>query len=665
MFNQNLLKSHFLDLCVFLEVLLITFVIFGLESQQLGFYADDASWLVAPEHLTLSSLIEEIKAYVTGRNLHVLWQYIVYSLLGKSLSNLGLHHLLMAFITGLNAALVYGLLRLFGFTYLVAFIASMLFAFYPNHAEVQYWLTALPQNLISTSLVLLLLIMGLMVIRLIGIAQYKALGALLFMAFIIYICALFTYDQVVPLIVTAVSLIGGIGILDNQIRSKACLFLIACLAPLPALVMWKINVPGGGPVVSNINIDHIGYNFRESLSKNFGDYLQNSLRILLDNVSHQQEIAALTFVMIICLIAVTLCLYQLSRQDYNFQERVRPYTLGSYLFSEWLRWPMWIFCALSIYILAYLPAYIWYLAPRHNYLPSIGVVLGLAIVMSAPLEISRRILGRWGWLVVAIVIIIFGVKYNYQFIKADLVEKLVWANSFQSRNNLYSKLEQDGRLKGISTLILGEFPSVTPFGTAPFGYQPNSEVEVITNGRIKVANLDRVIQPGFSGLYIYTSATADGLDAFRFAPWDHVLILKYHHLVGDEIGYEIIEPHTLRPKYRLSAGSTLKGLIRFTAVKDDAGLKLSIPSLQLKQGEVLTLLPLHVSGDRKTPLPFININSGHTSLLIEIPSQYMGREVYVQLPPGIPEVGELGLYISSEVSQSRLVDQVKVTQSSL
>jgi hypothetical protein len=663
MLYQNLLKSHFLDHCVFLAVLLITFAVFGLNSQQLGFYADDASWLAAPEHLTLSSLVEEIEAYVTGRNLHVLWQYIVYSLLGKSLSNLGLHHLLMAFITGLNAALVYGLLRLFGFTYLVAFITSMLFAFYPNHAEVQYWLTALPQNLISTSLVLLLLIFSLIVIRMIGASQYKRLGVLLFMTFIIYICALFTYDQVVPVIVATVFLIGLIGSLDTQIRAKAILFLIICLMPLPALVIWKMNIPGGGPVMSNINISHIGHNFRESLSNNFGDYLQIPLGILLDNASHEQEIAALTFVMVICLVAMALCLYQFSSYGYSFHKRLSQYTWGPYIFSGWIKWPMWIFFAISIYILAYLPAYIWYIAPRHNYLPGIGVALGLAIVMSAPLEISRRILGRWGWLFAAIAVILFSAKYNYQFIKADLVEKLVWANSFQSRINLYSKLEQDGRLKGISTLILGEFPSVTPFGTAPFGYQPNTEVELITNGRIKVTNLDRVIQPGISGLYIYTSAISDGLDAFRFAPWDHVLILKYHHFVGDKIGYEIIEPYSLRPRYKLSGGTALKGLIQFSAVKDATGLKLSIPSLQLRKGEVLTALPLHFTGGKKSPLPFINANSGPTSFLIEIPNRYIGREVYVQLPSGMPEVGEVGLYISSEVSQSRLLDQVKVIQS--
>lgn len=660
MFNQNFLRKYFLDLSVFIAALLIAFAVFGLQSHQLGFYADDASWLVGPENLTLNRLIEDIKAYVTGRNLHVLWQYIVYSLLGKSIANLGSHHLLMAFITGLNAALIYALLRLFGFTYLVAYIASMFFAFYPNHAEVQYWLTALPQNLISTSLVLLLMITGLTAIRLIHIGRYKKIDMLLLIAFLIYISALFTYDQVVPVVVATVFLTGLIGSFNKLIRSQSILFLIACLTPLPILLAWKMNVPGGGPVMSNINITHIEYNFRASLSNNFGDYLQIPLRILLDNASYEQKIAAFTFVSIICLVAISLCLYQFFSQRNTLIKGLDLYTRGSFTFSAWKKWLMWIFCAISIFILAYLPAYIWYIAPRHNYLPTIGVALSLAVVMNIPLEFSKRLLGRWGWLVVAIVVILFSTKYSYQFIKADLVEKLVWSNSFQGRKNLYTELEQRGELKGISTLILGEFPSVTPYGSAPFGYQPNTEVELITNGRIKITNLDRVIQPGISGVYIYTSATGDGLDAFRFAPWGHTLILKYHHLIGNNIGYEIIKPNSLKPQYEVSGASPLKGFTKFSAIKDLTGLKLLIPPVKLNQGEVLTLLPLHVNGAKKIPLPFLNKNGPATSFLIEIPPQYVSHQVHVQLPSGLNDIDEIGLYISSEVSQSRLVEQVKV-----
>ena len=136
------MKSQWCDALCVIVILITSVIVYGMESNRLGFYADDASFLFGAPNLRWSNLAQSMYGYVTGRNLHMLWQFGIYQIFGFGLSDLGAHHWLQAFFSGLNAVILYIAIRLFAYQPLVAFIAGIVFAFYPNHAEVQHWLSS-------------------------------------------------------------------------------------------------------------------------------------------------------------------------------------------------------------------------------------------------------------------------------------------------------------------------------------------------------------------------------------------------------------------------------------------------------------------------------------------------------------------------------------------
>lgn len=657
-------KSKWSDVLCLAVILLITFIVFGLESSRLGFYADDASFLINAPNLKWSTLIDNMLGYVTGRNLHMLWQFGIYQIFGYGLTDLTLHHWLQALVSGINACVLYIAIRVFGYKLLPAFLAAIIFAFYPNHAEVQYWLSSLPMNLVSTFFVLIQIILSVMCLK--GLANQKAdfIYRTLFFSFVAYVCALFTYDQVVPVVVTLSTILGLSISFNKKFRWVGAIYLLVSLGIFLALLAWKIRVPAGGPILNNVNVDHIWYTFNLSLSMMFGFHLQNGLQNLIIHADLNQKIFAFSCVLVIFITSLLLIWEQFTTivfKQKNLKGALFSARSSWYLHPLVLQLIKFLF-PITFYLLAYFPVYIWYIAPRHNYLPSIAVAFGIAFIFSALLWISQLVLRRWGTLAMGIALSVISALFIYKCIKGDLVEKQAWISSYQARKNLYSELGDAGRLKNGMALIIGNIPTVTPYGSAPLGYQPSSDVELITEGRIKIKHLDRNIQPSESGVYLLSSANDYGLNAFQHVLWSDAVVLQYKGFNGQKIQYDIVGPQDVSPNYSLINSRTLSKLQpdKFSAYLDKGILKIEMPNISLGLGETITLLPFTKVGDKKSPLTTNNPVNIPLSLLIEVPPRLMGRGFDISLPFEMPNISGLQIYISNGDQGNRLLAEVPV-----
>ena len=655
------MKSQWCDALCVIVILITSVIVYGMESNRLGFYADDASFLFGAPNLRWSNLAQSMYGYVTGRNLHMLWQFGIYQIFGFGLSDLGAHHWLQAFFSGLNAVILYIAIRLFAYQPLVAFIAGIVFAFYPNHAEVQHWLSSLPMNLISTFFVLMQIIMGTLFIKRIVHNKTGSSNKFLLVSFTFYVCALFTYDQVVPLVVTISSVIGLIAVTNKKIRWAGITYLVASLGLFAFLLVWKVNVPAGGPILNNINVDHIWYTFNLSLLMMFGFHLQNGIQTLIVHADLHQKLFAITSVLVISSTALLIFWQQFKDSPINevsLEENARLPWHSRFITIQGIKFLF----PIIFYLLAYLPVFIWYIAPRHNYLPSIGVAFGIAFAFNFLLWVSRLMLGKWGFLLMGWALIVISMSFVYKFIKADLVEKQVWIASYQARKNLYYEFEKSGNLRSGMALVIGGIPTITPYGSAYFGYQPSTDVELITEGRIKLKYLDRNIQATESGVYLLSSANDYGLNAFHHAPWVDALVLQYEGFTGERIQYKVVSQHNTVLNYSLKNSRPLSKLQpeKFVAYIEKGILKIEMPNIAIGRGEVITLLPFIQAGDKKVPLTFNNTANVPLSFLIEVPQRFMGKSFELFLPVDLPLISGIQLYISNGDKVNRLLAEVPV-----
>lgn len=642
------------------------FFIFGYQSHLLGFYADDAGFLIQNPTLSFNEMLKSFTGYVTGRNLHILWQYGVYLLAGNGVDDLWKSHLIQTLFVALNAVLVFTLLRILGMQKIACLLASAIYAFYPNHAEVQFWLSSLPMNLISSTFVLGLLITGTYFIRELFLkSAVDKSSLLLILIFIFYGLALFTYDQVVPLIVVTTSLIGLAALTSKQSRAAGIILLALTIILFFGLFWWKVLQPAGGPILSNLNWKHVWYTFNFSLSSMFGVYFIEPIKHLYLFSVRLEKIQALAVVCLLMLVAfysVMFEKYPNTTLDSSTISKLRG--LKKILFT--IRHFLLLLAACAAFILAYLPIYIWYLAPRHNYLPSIAVAIAIAVVCNAYLLVIQHLKYKPVRVIfVAPLIIAFG-YILYYFIVADLVEKKAWIASYQARKAMYFELEKSGDFKGVDTLILNKFPVTTPYGSAPLGYQQNSEVAFFTQGRVLIENLVTNKQVSKTGVYAYVQPTEHGWTAFRHARWAQTLDLEFLALNNNKIEFKKLKPNTENSFYSIVSSNEAKtsSNASFAVQKmtsKPSRFEVIIPAVTLKSDELLTLIPYIVKDGQKRPITFINAYGAETMIPIEVPDyRNAGGKFELALKEAMIEPEGFQLYVSNHNSVSRLLQAAVV-----
>ena len=102
------------DILAGVLVVAANLAVFGYHSGKLGFYADDAGFLATIyPGMSVHQLISAIGSYVTGRNLHILWQYLVSVIAGGSgIENLPAMHYVQVVADATAGVLLFLALRL-------------------------------------------------------------------------------------------------------------------------------------------------------------------------------------------------------------------------------------------------------------------------------------------------------------------------------------------------------------------------------------------------------------------------------------------------------------------------------------------------------------------------------------------------------------------------
>jgi hypothetical protein len=410
---------------------LAAFTIYGIGASRLGFYTDDNGWLYSlPQIRTPQELWDALRIYMPGRNLHPLWHYLFYQTTGNDpIAHLGLLHLWQTTMDGLVTAFFFLLLRLLYIPAPAAVLASALFAFWPLHGETHFWLESLPMNLVSTWFLLLFAMTTLALVR--GRSQWW-LWALDGLAFF---CALFTYDQVLLLL----AMLAGVRLLVVWLeRRPDRLAFLMCHAPYLAaglFCVWLRLARGGGPLprAGPALREALGVNLVHTYADTFGHLGRQRVADILANATFTDWLLSGIVAALLALLA-----FRLGRESPAARppSRLRPWHVAG--------------LALLAAVLAYVPAWLWYLSPRHHFLPSAGWLAAVAVLLGG----LWRLLGRPApqGIFLACIAALIAVQAA-----AARGESRFWEAAYAAKRDMLLELEH--AIAGKPYLVLENFPN--------------------------------------------------------------------------------------------------------------------------------------------------------------------------------------------------------------
>jgi hypothetical protein len=626
--------------------------VFETDSDRLGIYADDPSFFLALPDLSPATLVAAIKSYVTGRNLHIVWQYFIFALTGNTIEALPAQHWLQAFMVALNAASSYLVFRLVGLPILAGFLGAALFAFMPNHPEAYFWLTAIPQHLISTFLVLMLLVGSVRAVWIARQGSSRHVAILLGIDLCIFVLGIFTYDQV-ALVMMAI-FIGAVATcfaLRPNVRTTSVLFAIAAIGVFVLWAGWKVLIPSFGPSVSNVSLFGLLRNFLFSLSLTAGPHFFRAFDQVLPFVFNSAAdrwtalVVALSF-----LVVGLICVHGASGRAGRAP--------GPSLADGFGRWhPLMLLFGISLFfILAYVPTYLWFISFRHTYLPSVAVAAGAAWLIWRTTDELERGWGsrqaRAGMLVALLSVC----AVTYCFVGIVLAEKRDWIWSYEVRKQMYAELVQDPRFKTASTLILEDFPnSVRPL-SAPLGTQVPGEPAVMTGGQARFTHLVQVSVPSRSGAFIHVDADRDGNDAFLHVPEATIYRVYFKGLGNEGILYsrnheEYAGTSDYASEEAPAAAPSDQTEFRARRVAGRPGvIEVTTPALVLEPGEVLAASPLLRTGTGMQRMISLTGAAARRLILADLSAGKNGaaRRLSIAFGDQVDRIAKLQIYAVSE-----------------
>lgn len=481
-------------------------VIFGLGAARLGFYYDDSGWMQDLGPIDLPGLWTAMgNYYIPGRPLFVLWQYLLLHSVDDPAAQLGALHLIQSVIDALAVAGFFLLLRLLRLPACAALPAAGLFAFWPTHGETHFFATMVGANLLSTLFVILFAMTSLALWGGRGL-PWRLLDLLLFAA------ALFTYDQAALVLLALVALRLGLalGLLPHlpHLGLAACYFA------------WKLR----GESAFRPDLSVVWHNLLVTLAQTLSRPFFHRLASFYDKVTAADWLLA---------VAVAGTLAWLSVRLLAQPEPPGP-PLGP-LFA----------LAVSLYVAAYLPVWLWSIAPRHHYMPSVGLFAGATVALAWIFQ--RLHAPRLRLLLVA------GLgSVTCLFAAASRGESRYWEEAFSLKRQLFSELKPD--LQGKDVLVLKDFP--TFWGPAYFIlpqdagsgarrlFSDNASPSLRLHG-----DISSVPAPG--GLFLNTQTKFHGSENFRYHPRPDSLIARYKSVVNGRLTFEKNPPE--EPRYRVSS----------------------------------------------------------------------------------------------------------------
>lgn len=323
----------------------LSLAVFAPWAVQSGLHLDDHAFHRLFESGSLRELWDMFRTYVPGRNLYIPFSYALHRLCGGSPAAM---HAVGALMEAGNAALVYALARALGARRGAAAFGSGLFLVWPNHGETHWWTSAIQMNVLSTSLAL-------------G-AALAALRGRPWTAAALFAAALFDYDQV-ALLWVPVLLAARRASPASWPAGRLAAAATGCAALNAAHLLIRLLSPvsaGGRPVP---RLGAVAESARRAIEYSFAP-----LRRWPDLTGFPGGLPA-ALLLAVLLAAAWLAL---TRRLPDEPETAPAEEIASLA----LLGAGWWACA-------YIPNLLWYISPRHNYLPSVGLALAAAAGLSS------------------------------------------------------------------------------------------------------------------------------------------------------------------------------------------------------------------------------------------------------------------------------------------
>jgi len=633
--------------------------VFGERSSLLGLYSDDATFITHLEPVSFSKMLHSAVRYLPGRNFHYVWEYLLLLLTGNTLDSMPAQHAVATGFIALDVEALYVALRLIALPTLPCFAAASLFAFYPGRAEAFYWLQAIPMHLVSTFLIFVLVILAIAAVQAARIGARRRAVLCLIGQCIVFVPALWTYDQadiVVMIAVTMPTLLCGFWM--RPLRPPAVVLLGVYLTAFIVLVVVKILYPSGGPTFAQLTLGHLLTNFHSSLSINFGHGLYDLVfnRLLPHAGEFERRIALGVAIATFVAGAIGAMLAGLaassSQADSRFRAALPSTGLGFAVMAG----------GAVFFLAAYLPADVWYISPRHDYLPSVGVAMlaagAVSLVVASCTRLNKFLGGAMAVLVLA------GLAgFLYVSVQTILVEKTQWIVSYQARKHLYAELVRDPKFRAASTLVLDGFPAIMPLSSAPLGYQQPTEAALMTNGAAKMLHIVPSAAPASHGEFIYLEGNVWGENAFLYVPDSKIYHIYFQRLHGDHIDYAAEESSLNGPRV-FSLDDPGPGGEHIVNVDSSAAntapgpqsIDVSVPSIEVGDGSAVALRPLIEDHGGLAPLTAPNAQGGPCEVLINVSrfAEGTSHRARVTFDAAIPRIKGLEFWLVGE-SGRRLI----------
>ncbi|MEI6219193.1 MAG: hypothetical protein WCP86_09860, partial [bacterium] len=210
--------------------------------------------------------------------------------------------------------------------------------------------------------------------------------------------------------------------------------------------------------------------------------------------------------------------------------------------GEWRGCVVALVAAVVGFLLSYLPACLWYISPRHNYLPTLFVCGGAGLLFALLMvALSRcRSVIRWVGLVVASTSVACAVAIGAA---CNVNEKEIWSDNYQARLAFYSDLYRTATLKDQKALVLDGFPGGY-HGSQFFAWEQAVAAPYAAGLNCSLPGASYALEqialnafPGLRGVFIHTEAARWGAVNIRYFPRKDVLWLKYDAVINGKIQY--------------------------------------------------------------------------------------------------------------------------------
>jgi len=346
------------------------YAILGYRALSSNISNDDAGFIYTAASGNINDWLQAFVNYVPGRNLHILWNVILFSFIGSAESSFWVYHFIQGITYFAISVIAYRVQRQAGVKQNIAIFFSLLSLFCPAFSSILLWATSLPQHLFST----LFLLTGLHLILIDKTRSPLSINPFLriFLITIFLSLAMFTYDQAaavvlfVTLLLTIQKLFNSRHLRNVFYGGNFSYFSLLALSCLYLAIFFEGRGTGNSLTVGGGTFQRLSSNLLIPVNvlKKIHAHSDSAKSYFYFNPT------LIFFFSIFVGIAIFYLLLRstiLNPKNPSLDSKI-SLKIGV-LF-------------LSFSLASYIPAAVWYVSPRHLYLPIALGMIGVSMVIS-------------------------------------------------------------------------------------------------------------------------------------------------------------------------------------------------------------------------------------------------------------------------------------------